>query len=87
MQAGANRTSRRKYLPQPSAAAHTARTPGAGRQEDIMIKAAITKEEKAVLEAFRKSKRKAEFIEALNLLSKSPRQDCGVCPKERHAKA
>ena len=87
MQAGASRTSRRKYLPQPSAAAHTARTPGEGRQEDIMIKTTITKEEKAVLEAFRKSKRKAEFIEALNLLSEFPKQVCGVCPKERHAKA
>nr|DAQ00879.1 MAG TPA: hypothetical protein [Caudoviricetes sp.] len=52
-----------------------------------MIKTTITKEEKAVLEAFRKSKRKAEFIEALNLLSKFPKQVCGVCPKERHAKA
>lgn len=47
----------------------------------------ITKEEKAVLEAFRRSKRKAEFIEALNLLSEFPKQDCGVCQKERHAKA
>lgn len=52
-----------------------------------MIKTTITKEEKAVLEAFRKSKRKAEFIEALNLLSEFPKQACGVCPKERHAKA
>ena len=88
MQAGATRTSRRKYLPQPSAAAHTARTPGEGRQEDIhMKKLFITEEEKALLEAFRKSKRKAEFIEALNRLSKSQVQECGVCPKEQPATA
>lgn len=52
-----------------------------------MIKTTITKEEKAVLEAFRKSKRKAEFIEALNRLSKSQVQECGACPKEQPAKA
>lgn len=58
-----------------------------GRQEGIMIKTTITKEEKAVLEAFRKSKRSAEFLEALNRLSKSQAQECGVYPKERSAKA
>ncbi len=50
-----------------------------------MIKTTITKEEKAVLEAFRKSKRKADFLEALNRLSESQERDCGVCQTEPHA--
>ena len=52
-----------------------------------MKKLFITEEEKALLEAFRESKRKAEFVEKLNRLSKSQVQECGVCPKERHATA
>ncbi len=52
-----------------------------------MIKTTITKEEKAVLEAFRKSKRSAEFLEALNRLSESPKQERGVYPKGQSAKA
>lgn len=50
-----------------------------------MTKAFITEEEKLLLEAFRESERKAEFIEALNRLSKSRAQECGVCPKEQPA--
>lgn len=52
-----------------------------------MTKAFITEEEKLLLEAFRESERKAEFIEALNRLSKSQVQECGVCPKEQPATA
>lgn len=52
-----------------------------------MIKTTITKEEKAVLEAFRKSKRKAEFLEALSRLSEFQAQECGAYPKEQSAKA
>lgn len=52
-----------------------------------MKKLIITEEEKSLLEAFRESERKAEFIEALNRLSKSQVQECGACPKEQPATA
>lgn len=69
MQAGANRTSRRKYLPQPSAAAHTARTPGEGRQEDIHMKKTeknflrICENDKMLKSVILKSKKARQLLE------------------------